>query len=150
MLICSHCLSRFVRGLCIKSNPHTSVLLVLKMKFLRTYLLYTQGDNEGRKLRDQEIAGSNPAAPTTIKDGGTEFHWDEFRLGSRSLRWCDPSEWRACRWISSTRLGQLRNCLPASAQYPCRRKPRSATAVLTQPPPTAARRLSLIKRHVAS
>jgi hypothetical protein len=52
-----------------------SALLVLRMKFFAKDLLRTQGDSEGRKLRDEEVAGSNPATPTTIKqDGGTEYH----------------------------------------------------------------------------
>jgi hypothetical protein len=35
--------------------PPTSVLLVLKMKFYIRYLLCTQRDSEGRKLRDQAV-----------------------------------------------------------------------------------------------
>jgi hypothetical protein len=44
--------------------PPTSVLLVLKIKFFTKYSLCTHGDSEGRKLRDQEVGGSNPLAPT--------------------------------------------------------------------------------------
>ena len=43
--------------------PPTRVFLVLKVNFL-AYLLCNQGVRESGLLRDQEVGGSNPLAPT--------------------------------------------------------------------------------------
>jgi len=43
------------------------------MKFLAKYLLYTQGDSEGRKLRDQALGGL-PGAENDAALAGANIH----------------------------------------------------------------------------
>jgi len=56
------------------------------MKFLAKYLLYTQGDSEGRKLRDQALGGL-PGAENDAALAGANIH----------------SEWFAARRVSCIR-----------------------------------------------
>jgi hypothetical protein len=56
------------------NRPPTSVLLVLKMKFFTKYSLYTQGDSEGPKLRDQAVSDL-PAAENDAAIARTTIHY---------------------------------------------------------------------------